>query len=282
MDGRGLGPGLLAAVLSLANDLAAHGKLVGGRRVAVLGVAPDDRVAGLERVVTCANRCGRAVDKELPVRSGLRIIAKRSARVDRRGNGIEVPTPGSHAVIGGEAVLLEERLREVGGGRPRFERIRLSGGPGLLVAIGIDADNRACCCNFRSDLTARSLDVYRRRNIQAGKHRVVRIVGIALGITGKTLTLQTAANRDFRVVFGPSEDKVLMRDNPRFARLEQTIGVLRATGELTKHEAVMSRSLFGGIAPVNAGSLTIHFNRCMQASRYIGGILTVKNALRES
>ena len=120
MDGRGLSPGLLAAVLSLANDLAAHGELVGGRRVAVLGVAPDDRVAGLEHVAARTNRCGRAVDEELPVRSGLRIIAKRLARVDGRGDGIEVPAPGSHAVIGGEAVLLEERLREVGGGRPRF------------------------------------------------------------------------------------------------------------------------------------------------------------------
>ena len=120
MDSRGLSPGLLATVLSLANNLAAHGELVGGRRVAVLGVAPDDRVAGLEHVAARTNRCGRAVDEELPVRSGLRIIAKRSARVDRRGDGIEVPAPGSHAVIGGEAVLLEERLREVGGGRPRF------------------------------------------------------------------------------------------------------------------------------------------------------------------
>ena len=72
-----------------------------------------------------------------------------------------------------------------------------------------------------------------------------------------------------------------MRDNTRFARLEQTIGVLRATGELTEHEAVMSRSLFDGVAPIDrrpwTGSLTIHLMRCMQASRYTGGILAVKN-----
>ena len=120
LDSRGLSPGLLATVLSLANNLAAHGELVGGRRVAALGVAPDDRVAGLEHVAARTNRCGRAVDEELPVRSGLRIIAKRLARVDGRGDGIEVPAPGSHAVIGGEAVLLEERLREVGGVDPVF------------------------------------------------------------------------------------------------------------------------------------------------------------------
>ena len=91
LDSRGLSPGLLATVLSLANNLAAHGELVGGRRVAVLGVVPDDRVAGLEHVAARTNRCGRAVDEELPVRSGLRIIAKRLARVDGRGDGIEVP-----------------------------------------------------------------------------------------------------------------------------------------------------------------------------------------------
>ena len=153
-----------------------------------------------------------------------------------------------------------------------------------VVAVGITCRDARDLGRHRNGLALvrvveprRSLDVYRRRNIQAGKHRVVRVVGIALGITGKTLALQTAANRDFRVVFGLSEDKVLMRDNPRFARLEQTIGVLRATGELTKHEAVMSRSLFGGIAPVNAESLAIHLKRCMQVARHAGGILAIKN-----
>lgn len=60
-----------------------------------------------------------------------------------------------------------------------------------------------------------SLDGYRRRNVLARKRGIVLVIGIALGITGKTLALQAAANRDFRVVFGLSEDKVLMRDNTR-------------------------------------------------------------------
>ena len=157
-----------------------------------------------------------------------------------------------------------------------------------VVAVGITCGNARDLGRHRNGLALvrvveprRSLDVYRRRNIQAGKYRVVRIVGIALGITGKTLTLQTAANRDFRVVFGLSEDKVLMRDNTRFARLEQTIGVLRAAGELTEHEAVVASGLFDGVAPINSMSLAIHLKRRMQVPRYIGRILPVKNSLRE-
>ena len=257
-------------------------------RAVTLNITELDAIAVLKEIARGTDARIPIVYKERPVavRRGAR-CAQHAAIGHRRTRKtpcicFEVRTTGSRHK------LLEHRLGRrvfVGGKRKLGQRHhRLLG----VVAAGVTCGNARDLGRHRNGLVLvrvveprRSLDVYRRRNIQAGKHRVVRIVGIALGITGKTLTLQTAANCDFRVVFGLSEDKVLMRDNPRFARLEQTIGVLRAAGELTEHEAVVACSLFGGIAPVNCISLTVHLQRRMQVPRYIGRILPVKNTLRE-
>ena len=92
--------------------------------------------------------------------------------------------------------LLEYRLgrRVIVGGKRKLGQghHRLLG----VVAVGITCRDARDLGRHRNGLALvrvveprRSLDVYRRRNIQAGKHRVVRVVGIALGITGKTFAL---------------------------------------------------------------------------------------------
>ena len=282
MDGRGLSPGLLAAVLSLANDLAAHGELVGGRRVTVLGVAPDDRVASLERVAARTNRCGRAVDEELPVRSGLRIIAKRLARVDGRGDGIEVPAPGSHAVIGGEAVLLEERLREVGGGRPRFERIRLGGSPRLLLALSVDANNRARRCDLGAVLTTRAHDRQRCRYVLVGKLGVRGIVGIALSIASVLLARQARGNDNLRVVLRLRDLEILCGDNRTIARLKQTpiLPGHRVIARQINRNNTKGRRI-GRCLAVAPGKVAVGIKICLLERVHVGrngiGVLAIQN-----
>ena len=257
-------------------------------RAIALNVTELDTIAVLKAIArgTDARIPIVYVKRPVAIRLGVR-RAKHAAighRRTRKTQGVCLKV----LAAGSRHKLLEHRLgcrvfvgrkRELGQGHHRLLGV---------IAVSITCRNARDLGRRRNGLALvrvveprRSLDVYRRRNIQAGKHRVVRIVGIALGITGKTLTLQTAADCNLRVVLRLRKQKILVRDYARLARLEQTIGILRTTRKFAKHKAIMASGLFAGIAPVNRISLTVHLQRRMQVPRHIGGILTVKNTLRE-
>ena len=153
---RRLCPRLLSARSILADNGAAYRKLIDGRGVAVLRVAPDDGVAVLERVAARADRGGAAVDEQLPVRAGRRVVGERAAGVEGRRDRVERPAPGAvRVIVGLEAGLLEELLGEVGRGRALLQRDLLRGGPGLLGAPRVGADDGArgrdlLACGFGS------------------------------------------------------------------------------------------------------------------------------------
>ena len=253
-----------------------------------LDVAEFNAIAILEVVARSASICVAIVHVERPVavRLGARRVKHATIRHRRARKAPSVCLEVSAA--GGRHKLLEHRLGSrvfVGRKRKLGQRHhRLLG----VIAVGIARGNARNLGRYRNSLALvrvieprRSLDGHRRRNVHAGERSIIFIFGIAFSITSKPLAFKATANRDFRVVLGLRKQKVLVRDYARLARLEQTIGILRAAGELAEHEAIVACGFLGGVAPVNSISLAIHLERRMQVSRHIGGILAVKNSLIE-
>ena len=78
------------------------------------------------------------------MRAGRRVVGERAARVEGRRDRVERPAPGAVGVVVGlEAGLPEELLGEVGRGRALLQSDLLRGGPGLLGALGVGADDGA-------------------------------------------------------------------------------------------------------------------------------------------
>ena len=218
---RRLRPRLLSTRSVLTDNGAAYRKLVGGCSVTVLRVAPDDRVARLESVVASAHRCSDAVDEQLPIGARSIVVCKGAIGIERRRNGIEHPTPRAVGIVVGlEASLLKELLGKIGGSRAVLERVLRSGSPRLLLALGVDANNRARRCDLGAVLTARAHDRQRCRDILVGKLGIRGIIGIALSIASVLLTRQARGNDNLRVVLRLRDLEILCGDNGAVARLK--------------------------------------------------------------
>ena len=151
------------------------------------------------------------------------VVCKGAIGIERRRNGIEHPTPRAVGVIVGlEAGLLKELLGKIGSSRAVLERVLRSGSPRLLLALSVDANNRARRCDLGAVLTTRAHDRQRCRNILVGKLGIRGIVGIALGIASVLLARQARGNDNLRVVLRLRDLQVLCGDNRAVARLKQT------------------------------------------------------------
>ena len=181
---RRLCPRLPGARSILADNGAAYRKLIGRSGVVVLRVVPDDGVAGLERVAAGADHGGLAVDEQLPVRFGRRVVGERAAGVEGRRDRIERPAPGAVGVVVRlEAGLLEELLGEVGRGRALLQRNALSGGPGLLSTLSVGADDRTRRGNLRGN-RARGILVHELERVAIARvvARGIRVGSLAINI----------------------------------------------------------------------------------------------------
>ena len=257
-------------------------------RTVALDVTELNAIVVLKVIARSANAREPVIHKERPeaVRLGARCVKHATIRHRRARKTpcirFEVRAASSRHK------LLEYRLSSrVFIGRKR----KLSQGHHRLlgvVAVGITRRHTCDLGRHRNSLALvrvieprRSLDGHRRRNVHAGERGIVFIFGIAFSVTSKPLAFKATADRDLRVVLGLRKHKILVRDNARLARLKQTIGILRATGQLAEHETIMAGGFLGGVAPINrrsqTGPLTIHFQRCMKVSSHIGDILPVKN-----
>ena len=220
---RRLRPRLLSTRSVLTDNGAAYRKPVGGCIVAVLRVAPDDRVARLEGVAASANRRGNTIDEQLPIGARSMVVCKGAIGIERRCNGIEYPTPRAVGIVVGlEAGLLKELLGKIGGSRTVLERVLRSGSPRLLFALGIDANDGACRRNLGAILAARAQNRDFCRYVLVGKLSVRGVAGIALGIASVLLARQARGNDNLRVVLRLRDLEILCGDNRAVARLKQT------------------------------------------------------------
>jgi len=283
IDGGRLRPNLLVSVSVLADDFARHRKSIRRRRFAIGAVGPLNAVALFEDVTARADRRGLAVDEQLPVFAGLRIPAKREALIERRGDGVESPTP---AVIGivvcFQSGLAKQLLGQIGRGGPVCKREVLRGGPRLLITPCINANDRARGANPRIHDAAGTGDRNDRGDFLIRQLRVGLIVGEALGIAGVLLAGQARGDGDLRIVLRLRDLQVLVGDDGLVAGLERA-PALRAhavvTRQINRHDA--RRGCIGGAAIVAPSQVAIGIKvgllERMQIARNGLGVLAVQD-----
>ena len=211
------------------------------------------------------------------------VVCKGAIDIERRRNGIEYPTPRAVGIIVGlEAGLLKELLGKIGGRRAILERVLRRGSPRLLLALGIDADNRARRRNLGIVLTARAQNRDLCRDILVGKLGIRGIVGIALSIASVLLARQARGNDNLRVVLRLRDLEVLSRDNRAVARLKQTPVLSRhrvITRQVYRNNAEgrrIGRCLVVAPGKVAVG-IQIRFLKRVHVTGNSSGILTVKD-----
>ena len=158
----------------------------------------------------------------------------------------------------------------------------------MLGTLLIYADNGTCGAYDGINRTFGALDRHRGGNVLVSERLIILVIGIALSIACELLARKTGGDRDLGVVFGLRHLEVLVADNVRSARLEQT-PALRAHGvvafELHRNDTRMPSSLIGAVAPIDPTGRgpcftnTVCHLRSMKVAHYAIGALSVKDPL---
>ena len=247
-------PHLLSAIGVLAYHLEGHGQLVGGCRVAVRGVAPDDGVALFKLDAACAGRCGLAVHEQLPIFVCGRVVTERQAAIERRRNALQVEAVRRvRIVVGNKTDLIEQLDGHVGRSGAVCQLEGPRGRPRLLVALRVNADNRARGIDDGADDAAGADYSDRRLNLLVRQLCIRCVVGIALGVAAELLAGKRGGDSYLRVVFRLFDQQVFGGDNGAVAGFEQAPIVARhgvVARQVNRHDA-QARSIRGGtvVAP---------------------------------
>ena len=275
------GPRLRGPVGVRADDLARHRQLVGGSRVIPGAVAPDDAVARLEHALVRSLAEVLAVHVEHPAQALERAPLERQPGVERRGDGVERPSPCADAEVSRHPGSREQRLGQIGHRGSRVERVRLGRRPGLRRAVLVHADHRARGRDVGVLLPARALDRELGGHGASGQLLEDGVVRIALRIARVLLAGQARLDGDFRAVCGLGHQQVLMGHDRGVARLEQAPAG-RAQGivalEVHRHDAAARR--VGRLMVVRPGQIAVRVEvrllERVQVARDRAGVLAFR------
>ena len=276
-------PHLLSAIGVLAHYLEGHGQLVGRCRVAVRGVAPDDGVALFKLDAACAGS-SLTVYEQSPTLIR-RARNKSQVFIERRRDALhEEAIRRVRIVVGNKTDLIEQLDGHVGSGGAVCQLERLRGRPSLLVALRVNADNRARGIDNGVDDAAGADYGDRRLHLLIRQLCIRCVVGIALGVAGELLAGKRGGDGYLRVVFRLFDQQVFGGDNSTVAGFEQAPIVARhgiVARQLHRHDSLASR--IGGHTVVAPSKVAVGIKIGLLEGMQVGGdlrcVLAVQNSL---